>query len=78
MIENYDMMYKNYHSYDTVTTSNYQLKLIVPKNDARGAQTNSFNYSTVKAWNKLSKIVKNPKNINMFKTKLGEIWKELP
>ena len=78
MIENYDMMYKNYHSYDTVTTSSYQLKLIIPKNDARGAQTNFFNYSTVKAWNKLSKIVKNPKNINMFKTKLGEIWKELP
>ena len=67
------------HSYFTTTGKQYyQLKLNMPKNDASGIQTNSFYYSTVKVWNETPKIVKHAKNINIFQTKLDEVWKDLP
>ena len=38
----------------------------------------SFYNGTIKAWHELAKTVTDTKKINIFKTKLGEVWKDLP
>ena len=48
------------------------------KNGERSFQMKFFCYCTVNAWNELSKIVTQAKNINILKTKLDEIWIDLP
>ena len=55
----------------------YHLKLNIPKNGARGVQADSFYCRKVKAWNDLSKTITHTKNINIFKTNLDDVLKDL-
>ena len=84
-------LYKHFHKYDQDTLPHpfqprnrvsrkhdFQLVWIKPKDGIRGLQTNSFYYRTIKTWNDLPKEVVNAKDINSFKEKLDEAWKENP
>ena len=44
----------------------------------RGSQTNSYYHRIVKMWNELPNDVVTSKNINVFKNKLDEFWKDHP
>ena len=57
---------------------NFQLVQNMPRDGVRGLQSNSFYYRNVKTWNNLPKGVADAKDINNFKQKLDEVWKDKP
>ena len=84
-------LYKHFHAYDKCTLSKsfqprdrlsrihqFQLHNRRPKDGIRGIQTNSFYFRTPEIWNKLPEIVVNAGNLNNFKNKLDEFWKDNP
>ena len=42
----------------------------------RGIQSNSFYYRAARLWNNLPEAIVNARNIDMFKNKLDDYWKE--
>ena len=50
----------------------------MPRDGVRGLQSNSFYDRHVKTWNNLPKGVVDAKDINNFKQKLDEAWKDKP
>ena len=84
-------IYKHFHAYDRQSlavsfkprdrpsrTHNYQLHIPVPKDGVRGPQSNSFYFRTPKIWNDLPRHVVEANNINTFKVRLDEHWKDNP
>ena len=84
-------IYKHFHAYDRQSLAvsfkprdrpsrshNYQLYIPVPKDGVRGPQSNSFYFRTPKIWNELSTHVVEANNINTFKARLDEHWKDNP
>ena len=84
-------VYKHLHNYDQETLPpsfqlrqrisrkhDFQLVWKKPKDGVRGLQTNSFYHRTTKMWNDLPKEVVNTNNLNSFKNKLDDTWKNHP
>ena len=84
-------VYKHLHNYDQETLPpsfqlrqrisrkhDFQLVWKKPKDGVRGLQTNSFYHRTTKMWNDLPKEVVNANNLNSFKNKLDDTWKNHP
>ena len=82
-------VYKHFHVYDQSTISrsfqpqvrpsrkhHFQLLNRRAKDGARGIQTNSFYFRIAEVWNELPKTVVNANNVNEFKNKLDEHWKD--
>ena len=84
-------LWKHFNSYDNSTLSpnfqrntrisrkhRFQLMWNKPKDGARGIQTNSFYFRTVKMWNNLPRAVVDAETINTFKTLLDKAWTNIP
>ena len=84
-------IFKHFHNYDKNLLSSsfqpkdrpsrkhgYQLHEITPRDGKRGIQTNAFYFRSAKLWNNLPRIVVNAENINTFKNRLDEAWKNEP
>ena len=81
-------LYKHFHTYhrDIISPSfqpkerttrkhDFQLHHFKANDGIQGVQSNSFYHRSVKAWNNLRKSVVNAKDVNTFKNRLDEIWK---
>ena len=82
-------VYKHFRKYDQNTISSsflpkqrasrkheFQLHEHRARDGIRGAQTNSFYFRSARTWNNLPKSVVNAENINVFKNRLDEVWKD--
>ena len=56
----------------------YLLVYKAPKGGMRGLQANVFYFQMIKTWNELPKEIAPVKSVNSFKSKLNEVWKDLP
>ena len=81
--------YKHFHVYDKVTLStlfqpqlrnnhghNFQLIWQRPKNGINGTQATSFYYRCAQVWNGPRDEVVNAPNVNDFKNRIDELWKD--
>ena len=59
----------------TTRKHDFQLHHFKANDGIQGVQSNSFYHRSVKAWNNLRKSVVNAKDVNTFKNRLDEIWK---
>ena len=82
-------IYKFFHIYDKLTIPdvfqpqsrpsrkhNYQLVSRVPRDGARGPQTNSFYFRTIRTWNDLPSNIVESTSVPMFKLSLERAWEE--
>ena len=56
----------------------FQLHLPKPNDGIRGIHSNSFYFRAAKLWNELPANVVNAENINTFKNRLDNAWKNDP
>ena len=54
----------------------FQLHLMNTRDGVRGLETNAFYSRSVKLWNDLPRNAVNSENINIFKNRLDEAWKD--
>ena len=84
-------VYKHIHKYGKLTLSNsfdlqmrasrkhdFQLAPRVPCDGARGVQTNSFFFRSIRTWNNLPKNVVDSLSVSSFKSNLDKAWKYHP
>ena len=80
--------YKHFHKYGKNITSSsfqprnrvswkhdFQLHHRIAKDGIRGVQSNSFYHRIVRTWNNLPREVVNATNVNTFKNKLDDAWR---
>ena len=84
-------MFKHFHTYDKATLApsfkprerpsrKHRFQLYTPqeKDGLTGPQSNFFFQRTTKMWNDLPSYVVDADNVNQFKNRLDEIWKQHP
>lgn len=82
-------MYKHFHTYDKCTLApsfkprerlsrkhRFQLHTPPTKDGTHGPQSNFYFQRTTKIWNDLPEKVVEAENVNQFKKRLDEIWKD--
>ena len=83
--------FKHFNHYDKTSIPNtfkkkfrpgrkhqFELQRKFPKDGTRGVQSNSFYYRVETMWNNLPSEVVNAENINIFKNRLDDHWKDHP
>jgi len=84
-------LFKHHHTYDKQSLSRcfrprtkscrrhaYQVERNFAKDGLRGVQRNSFYFRSIKTWNELPNYVVSADDLNMFKNRLDEHWKDHP